>query len=441
MINIYVLDTEFNIVGLIDSYESFIWTDRYSSYGDFELYTSFDQNVLDLCQQNYYLHINQSYHTMIIEGIEITTDSEEGVKLRITGRSLECLLERRIVWQQTTISAGTKLETAIQYLIEDAIIDPQPYSGTRVSKRRSASQQEISDGRKILRSDGELGFVFKQSEDPNNPGQVDPYIDGFLMEKTQYTGDVLSDVLNSLLESTNNTVGYRITINEQGQFVFQLYSGVDRSYNQSNYVVSMDTQLITGKTYYELVDDEYVVTQDTQRQRNKVYYEWRDILPYVIFSPGFDNIINTDYLDNIADMKNVTLVAGSGEGSSRKTIIVGSETGLQRRELFTDARDLQASDYGSSYAQVLKNRGYNKLVENARVTSYDGQVEATRQFVFGIDFEMGDVIQMSNEYGINGSARVVEWVMSESSSGIEVYPTFDAVQLIDDTETEEEEET
>lgn len=434
MINIYILNTDFEIVGIIDSYESFIWTDRYSSYGDFEIYTSFDQDVLAMCQQNYYVCINQSEHTMIIEGIEISTDTEEGTKLRITGRSLECLLERRIVWQQTTISAGTKLETAIQYLIEDAIIDPQPYSGTRTNKRRTAAQTEISDGRKIP------GFVFQPSEDPNNPGQIDPYIDGFLLEKTQYTGDTLSDILNSLLDFTNNTVGFKITLNDQNQFVFQLYSGVDRSYNQSNYVLSMDTQLISGKTYYELVDDEFVVTQDIERQKNKDYYEWRDILPYVVFSPEFDNIINTDYLDSVADMKNVTLVAGSGEGSSRKNVIVGSETGLQRRELFTDARDLQASDYGTSYTQVLRNRGYNKLVENAKVTSYDGQVEATRQFIFGEDFEMGDVIEMSNEYGINGSARVIEWIISESSSGIEIYPTFDAVQLIDDTETEEEED-
>ena len=439
MINVYIWDTDFQVVGVIDSYESFIWTDRFSSYGDFELYTSFDPDVLELCQQNYYVHINESEHLMIIEGVEISTDSEEGIKLRITGRSLECLLERRIVWQQTTIAANTKIETAIEDLINDAIIDPQPYSGTRVAKRRTAAQQEISDARKILKSDGTAGFIFEPSEDPNNPGQIDPYIDGLLMEKTQYTGDTLSDILSSIIESTNNTIGYKITLNNQNQFVFQLYSGTDRSYQQSNYVVSMDTQLIEGKTYYELVDDEYVVTQDQTRQKNKVYYEWHNLLPFVVFSPGFDNIINTDYIDSIADMKNVTLVAGSGEGSSRKTIIVGSETNLNRRELFTDARDLKASDYGSSYNQVLKNRGYSKLVENSRTTSYDGQVDATRQFIFGKDFGMGDVIEMSNEYGIEGSARVVEWVMSDSTNGLEIYPTFDAVQLIDDTETEEEE--
>ena len=37
MVDVYVLNTDFQIVGVIDVYESFIWTDRFYSYGDFEL--------------------------------------------------------------------------------------------------------------------------------------------------------------------------------------------------------------------------------------------------------------------------------------------------------------------------------------------------------------------------------------------------------------------
>ena len=101
---------------------------------------------------------------------------------------------------------------------------------------------------------------------------------------------------------------------------------------------------------------------------------------------------------------------------------------------------MKTSDYGtgSKYTDALKKRGTSKLTENARVTSYEGQVEATRQFVYGQDFFMGDVIQMENEYGAGGSARVIEWVLSDDSEGFETYPTFDAVQVIDTTLTEED---
>ena len=376
MIDIYVLNTEFQVVGVIDTYESFIWTDRFTSYGDFELYTAFDYSLIELCKQNYYLHINESEHTMIIEGIEIETNPEEGNKLRITGRSLESILDRRIIWSQTTIggkkTGGKNLQQAIEYLLNLCIINPtQPTTQAQKAKRKISN------------------FKFIETEDP--------YITSLEIEKTQYTGDNLYDVIVDLLEDQNNTVGFQILLNANNEFEFQLYTGVDHSYAQNE-------------------------------------------RPYVVFSPQFDNIINTDYLDSTEGMKNVTLVHGEGEGTSRIAVIVGSESGLNRRELYTDARDLKSEDYNNmtQYKKALKNRGYNKLVENSRITSYEGEVEATRQYVFGVDFEMGDVVQMSNEYGIEGNVRIIEWVISESSEGREVYPTFDAVQLIDDTTVDDD---
>lgn len=91
-------------------------------------------------------------------------------------------------------------------------------------------------------------------------------------------------------------------------------------------------------------------------------------------------------------MKNVTLVAGEGEGAARKTSIVGTASGLERRELFTDARDI-SSDVGegktltsAEYTEQLNQRGTEKLSEYKTVTSFEGEVEATRMFKYGTDF-------------------------------------------------------
>lgn len=37
--DIYVLDTNFTVVKILDTFSSFIWTDRYNLAGDFEIYT------------------------------------------------------------------------------------------------------------------------------------------------------------------------------------------------------------------------------------------------------------------------------------------------------------------------------------------------------------------------------------------------------------------
>ena len=50
-------------------------------------------------------------------------------------------------------------------------------------------------------------------------------------------------------------------------------------------------------------------------------------------------------------------------------------------------------------------------------------------FIYKRDFYMGDIIQIKNEYGLEGPARVVEYVMSENvQNGLEYYPTFEAIQ-------------
>ena len=169
--------------------------------------------------------------------------------------------------------------------------------------------------------------------------------------------------------------------------MFKLYSGVDRSYDQT-------------------------------------------ANPYVVFSPNFENIINSNYVESKSALKNVTLVGGEGEGSSRRYTTVGGGSGLNRRELFTDARDI-SSDVGNDvtltdaeYTALLQQRGKEKLAENTDVTSFEGQVETTVMFKYGEDFFNGDVIQIANEYGHETKARIVEIVMTEDSEGASVYPTF-----------------
>lgn len=135
-----------------------------------------------------------------------------------------------------------------------------------------------------------------------------------------------------------------------------------------------------------------------------------------------------------SSLKTVTLVGGEGEGSARKYTTVGGGIGLNRRELFTDARDI-SSDVGNDvtltdaeYTALLQQRGKEKLAENTYVASFEGQVETTVMFKYGKDFFNGDVVQIANEYGHKTKARIVEIVMSEDESGISTYPTFKTLE-------------
>lgn len=347
--DIYVLNENFETVGILDHYESLIWTDRYYSYGDFEIYTNFTSSILSLMQHDRYLQIAESEHIMIVEGVEVASDSELGERLIISGRSLESILTRRIIWN--TISVTGSLQTGLANIINACFTNP------------TDSARQISN------------FIFTPSEDTRITA---------LTWEQQMTGDNVYDVVNAICEEHN--MGFKVTLNDQNQFVMTLYMGEDRSYDQDP-----------------------------------------DTNPYVVFSPSYENIINSNYLDNTTEMKNVALVAGEDSGSARRTITIGSTEGLPRRELYVDARDIQ-SEQVTSYNDALKERGLQYLDENKRVISFEGKVEATKMFKYGIDFFMGDVVQIANEYGIEGAARVVEFIHNEDATGIQTYPTFEAIQ-------------
>ena len=70
-----------------------------------------DTPVLDMIKEDYYLVNNESEHVMIIEDMTITTDVEEGKRLKITGSSLEKILDRRIVWEKTVFKKTYKGDT------------------------------------------------------------------------------------------------------------------------------------------------------------------------------------------------------------------------------------------------------------------------------------------------------------------------------------------
>lgn len=363
--DVMILDKNFANVAVLDVYESFIWTDRYNKAGDFEVYTIPTQKYLDGFQMDYYLWKSDSEHVMIVEHKEITTDVEEGARLIVKGRSLESILDRRIVWK--TITLNGKIQSQIKKLLDENVINPE------------------DPNRKIA------NFIFEENNDPR--------LDAITVE-AQYTGTNIANLLNELCEAKK--IGWKITLNTQNKFVFKLYVGEDRSYAQ-------------------------------------------DKNPYVVFSPSFDNIIDSDYMEYQNDYKSVALVAGEGEEEQRRKLEVfagtkgESLTGLYRRELYVDARDISSRDETSNdynatiseeaYNKLLATRGGEKLEEYKIVKLFQGEADTFQIYRYNEHFGMGDICELENEYGMETQVRIVEFIHSETpSDGVKAYPTFEVVE-------------
>lgn len=372
--DVYVLNTNYQVTFILDHYESFMWVDRYYDCGEFEIYTPFRSDYINNLIQGYYLRIDSSDTTMIIETIQVETNVDTGSKLIIKGRSIESILDRRIIWPTKIIkNEDCYLEQTIRQLLTETIINPTSAFGHNSWRLRQIDN-----------------FIFEYADQ-------DSGISNLTIEPVELTGDNLYDVIRNWCEEAE--ISYRIKLVNDGgfKFKFKLYKGEDRSYRQI---------------------------------RNT----------YVIFSPEFDNIVSTDYIDDISTYKNFAVIQGETDTKYYGNLDTETGSGLNHKELYVDARDIQQGELpqGQSYNSALLARGLEKLNENSRTVEFTGEVEAKRQYVYGVDFFCGDVIEIIDTYGIEGSARVVEFIINETSNGIEMYPTFECLPV--DTFSEDEED-
>ena len=117
-----VMDTSFNRLAVIDDYISFIWTTRYYTDGDFELCVPADETNVQLFAKDYYIQRDDDTNVGIVEDIKIQRNEDAQEILIVSGRFLTCILARRIIAEQTTVS-GT-ISSCINTLINQNVINP-----------------------------------------------------------------------------------------------------------------------------------------------------------------------------------------------------------------------------------------------------------------------------------------------------------------------------
>lgn len=240
-------------------------------------------------------------------------------------------------------------------------------------------------------------FVEHNALKPTNPKRTIPRL---AIAPNQKRGPTIKrgprfDTLSEELETigTLTGVGWNISIDiENKRFVFDVIEGADRT--------------------------------ATQRQR-----------PPVVFSPEFKTLQTLEYTESKLDQKTTAIVAGQGEGVERKVITLNDDlTGLARKELYVDARDIadttqqettltETDEEGNVTESTttievprpeqeiiadLTNRGNEKLAEYEQTLFFSGQIN-TGRFKYGEDWFLGDITTLQHkDWGVTLDARITE---------------------------------
>ena len=206
----------------------------------------------------------------------------------------------------------------------------------------------------------------------------------------QYTGKALLDNIRDLCVTFD--YGFKFVWTGSG-FEFQLYKGTDRSFDQN---------------------------ENT----------------FVVFSPEFENLGNTDYLRDTSNYANGAIIGGEGEGNDRVFVWVMPEgvEGYQRRVIFVDARNT-SSDNGSltenQYKKMLAEQAKEQLELRKVTTEFNGEILNYNNYTYGVDYNLGDKVSIKNSYGIQGNAVITEITEVEDENGYKLIPTLSEWTVVD----------
>lgn len=354
-----VTDEAISLIGEINDASSVLYTKRFKGYGTLEMYVPLTNENVQYCKVGNMLCIGSTgRYCYFILGIQPQKDENGFVKIKVVGRSLEYILANRILY--TTHKYTNKALSYVMYNMVDV-----NFISVTDSKRR-LSHLELEQG---------------------------AYTNLFGPVVTlQRLGKSVKDREDEICE--NYEYGYEIYFDIKAlKFIFRVLQPVNKTYNSGVQ------------------------------------------LP-IIFDTETDDVLQSTYNYNAEAEKNVALVVGEAQDSTEKDIkvrakvVVGNDTlaGYQRKEMYIDARDLQSeseSDSGSveemsqhDYEELLRNRGFVKLSENAVVQTLEANIRYYgSQYEYDVDYTVGDIVTIVDRdinVMVNASISEVEIAYSDT---------------------------
>jgi hypothetical protein len=75
----------------------------------------------------------------------------------------------------------------------------------------------------------------------------------------------------------------------------------------------------------------------------------------------------------------------------------------------------------------MVQRARNELANNNYTRMVDGEVVPQSQYEFGVDYFLGDIVELQGHKGYNQQAQITEYIRTQDESGEKAYPTVTVI--------------
>ena len=356
---VYILDSLYRRISIVERYESLTWAERFKDLGDFELIAHSNFESRKLFVPGVRITHSLTYRVMTVETVEDALDAEGRKLLKVKGRSLEQVLQQRLAMADLT-----DLETDAKWSIlgEPKDIAEQLFHDICVTG--------ILDSGDIISGILEGSSLFPADT-------IDAPSDVILYE---FEPKSLYEAEKTLCDAYN--MGFRMVRDPSSNLLyFDIYMGVDRTTAQTT-------------------------------------------IAAVVFSPDLDNLHSTTELTSTALYKNVAYVVSPvGHEVVYEDGVDPSIAGFDRRVLYVKADDITDPDGPTASAQMIQ-RGKEQLALNRQFRALDGELDISSDYVYGTDYNLGDLVELRNDDGLMSYMQVTEQIFVSDREGKRSYPTL-----------------
>lgn len=434
-----VLDESMILQHICEDYKSIIWTERFHGFGDFKLTVPGTLENLQIYQLDYYLYTKGTNKLMIIEQIELNTEYSKQSMLTVSGRSLESILDRRVmhpypIWEGTILCKEERTRGKVKDVIKhysnllfkqrDSLDPPHErhvkgfgwYSVDElpggIRRGRPVSSMDIGD----IRVSTE-GVVRDMSiRNPNWGRYMDYTKDPYSMEGSWYK------LVQELTDLTMS--GWAIEYDGEDPYYWYgyTYNGVNRTFNQGErppVVFSPKYDNLSKATYF----------------KSKVGTRTKIFSGAVKFEIPTQLALDGEYLgasaSNNAMQNNSVTVGTPGLGLREgyfKSPSVEHTNGMMQDT--TGAKGVLPNDPKSIHRQIHEQCN-TELWRHMPLEMFSGEAAQQSMYTYNEDFFLGDFVQIQNEFGQQDIARITEYIRSSSDSEGDIfYPTFESLSDI-----------
>jgi len=394
-----------SIGSFVPAFKSMIWVERHKGHGSFELKTHNIKETLAALPLMSFIGIQNSRDVMMVETHVVDKDAENKQELTVTGRSLTAFLEHRNVDILPNQSYWLGVEDWDSYLWP----------------RHLAASLFLWEF-----------LVNPTSTDATRPGiDLDHGID------QAYWRDITQTVPNVAITNSNvwpATANFETSVSVVRGEVWKQIDDV------LSLLPRLGVRVIRPPSYNAYVVDFYRPTASEFPKQTTVIYSFSEQMSKLRFDVygGLDRSLDqTDWPPIVFDFNAGVLGPSQYVFSSTnyKTYIKASNantsasrlrdlhtwTGWDLRTALIDAGDLQ--DIPEDVPKLFKLIHLG-LADTAIKKVADVDLLANSSIRYGIDYDLGDVVTVLDEFNQKTNMRITEYTRSSGVDGDREYPTL-----------------